>query len=80
MLALVACWSASFALCFGASAFRRAIFPLAFLLWMVPLPEFVLDRIVSLLQLGSAAAAHLLFLAARIQVAQRGLLIHIPGL
>lgn len=73
-------WVAAFALCFGERAFRRALFPLCLLLWLVPAPDFVLDRIVALLQFGSAASAHLLFLAARIPVAQRGMLIHIPGL
>jgi exosortase len=50
------------------------------LLWMVPFPDFVLNPIVSLLQQGSAAAAHFLFAAAGVPVEQRGILIHIPGL
>jgi exosortase len=80
MLALVVWWIAAFVLCFGFRTFRRALFPLCFLLWIVPLPEFVLNAIVSFLQHGSAAAAHLLFLMAGIPVAQRGMLVHIPGL
>jgi exosortase len=80
MLALVGWWMAAFAICFGPSAFRRVLFPLCFLLWMVPLPEYALNWIVSLLQQGSAAAAHLLFVVAGVPVAQRGLLVHIPGL
>jgi exosortase len=80
MLALVGWWMAAFAICFGSRAFRRAIFPLCFLLWMVPLPRYALNWIVTLLQQGSAAAAHLLFLAVGVPVAQRGLLVHIPGL
>ena len=80
MLALVGWWVAAFAICFGPRAFRRVLFPLCFLLWMVPLPEYALNWIVSLLQQGSAAAAHLLFLVAGVPVAQRGLLLHIPGL
>jgi exosortase len=80
MLAFVLWWIAAFLLCFGTRAFRRALFPLCFLLWMVPLPEFVLNPIVSLLQQGSAAATRWLFAAAGVPVAQRGMLIHIPGL
>ncbi len=80
MLALVVWWIAAFISCFGATAFRRALFPLGFLLWMVPFPDFVLNPIVSLLQRGSAASAHLLFLMAGIPVEQRGMLVHIPGL
>jgi exosortase len=80
MLALVVWWIAAFVLCFGARAFRRALFPLCFLFWMVPFPYFVLNPIVILLQKGSAAAAHFLFAAAGVPVEQEGLLVHIPGL
>jgi len=80
VLALVAWWMGAFILCFGTRAFRRALFPLCFLLWMVPLPQFVLDPIVSLLQRGSAASAHLLFALAGIPVAQSDMQLHIPGL
>jgi len=80
MLAFVVWCIAAFVLCFGAGAFRRELFPLCFLFWMAPLPAFVLHPIVSFLQQGSAAAAHLLFLMAGIPVAQRGMLVHIPGL
>lgn len=80
MLALIVWWIACFALCFGTRSFRRELFPLCFLFWLVPFPDFVLDPVVSFLQRGSAAAAHWLFAAAGVPVAQRGVLVHIPGL
>lgn len=80
MSAFVLWWIAAFIFCFGTRAFRRSLFPLCFLFWLVPLPEFVLDAIVSLLQQGSAKAAYLLFVVARVPVEQRGLLLHIPDL
>jgi exosortase len=80
ILALVVWWIAAFILCFDMRAFRGAAFPLCFLFWMVPPPEFAMNAAVDFLQRGSAIAAHLLFLAFRIPVAQRGMLIHIPGL
>jgi exosortase len=80
ILLLVAWWMGAFLLCFATRAFRRALFPLCFLLWMVPIPQFVLNPMVGLLQHGSAASAHWLFTAARIPVDQRGMLMHIPGL
>jgi len=80
MLALVVWWIAAFLVCFGIGAFRRALFPLCFLFGMVPLPSIVLNPIVSLLQQGSAAAAHFLFAVAGVPVEQDGLLVHIPGL
>ena len=80
VLALVSWWMGAFILCFGTRAFRRALFPLCFLLWMVPFPRLLLDPIVSLLQRGSAASAHLLFALAGIPVAQSDMQLHIPGL
>ena len=80
MLALVVWWIAAFLLCFGTGAFRRALFPLCFLLWMVPFPNCLMNLVVSLLQHGSAAAAHFLFAIAGVPVEQEGLLLHIPGL
>ncbi len=80
MLALVVWWIAAFILCFGLRASRRALFPLCFLFWLVPFPDFVLNPIVNLLQHGSAAAAHLLFAAVGVPVEQNGVLVHIPGL
>ena len=80
MLALVAWWIAAFNLCFGTGALRRVLFPLGFLFWIIPLPPVALNACVTFLQRGSAAAAHLFFAAAGIPVAQRGLLLHIPGL
>jgi exosortase len=80
ILALVVWWMGSFLLCFGTRAFRGALFPLCFLLWMVPLPQFVLDPMVRLLQHGSAASAYWLFEAVGMPVEQRGLLLHITDL
>jgi exosortase len=80
MLALVLYWSGSLILCFGRRVFPRALFPLLFLLWIVPLPQVVLDPIVSLLQEGSVASAHFLFSATGVPVAQTGTQLTIAGL
>jgi exosortase len=80
MLALVVWWIGAFIVCFGMRAFKRAFFPLCFLFWIVPLPEFILNPIVRLLQQGSAASAHLLLSAVGVPVEQAGMLITIPGL
>lgn len=80
MLAVVLWWIGSFVCCFGTRTTRRFIFPLCFLLLLVPLPEFALDRVVDFLQQGSAHAASLLFAIARVPVAQKGVVLSIPGL
>lgn len=80
MLALVVWWMGSFVFSFGTRAFRRAVFPLFFLLWIVPFPEFLLSPIIRLLQEGSVASARMLLTAAGIPVAQDGTQLTIPGL
>ena len=80
MLALVVWWIGAFIVCFGTRAFKRSLFPLCFLFWIVPLPEFILNPIVRLLQQGSATSAHLLLSAFGVPVEQAGMLITIPGL
>lgn len=80
MLAVVTWWIGAFVGCFGPRFSRPSGFPLCFLLWLVPLPEVALNYIVSLLEQGSASAAHLLFAIARVPVTQDGVRLSIPGL
>ena len=80
MVALVVWWGGAFIFCFGTRAFRRALFPLGFLLWLVPLPDSLLSPIIRLLQEGSAISARVLFAAVGIPVAQNGTQLSIPGL
>src|SRR6266851_1850726 len=80
MLALVTWWFAAFVLCFGIRVSRLLLFPFCFLLWLVPLPQFALDRIVGFLQQGSALTAHLLLTVSGVPVRQDGFVLTIPGL
>ena len=54
ILSLVLVWVSGFAFLFGKVALRAASFPALFLLLMVPVPNFFLDRVIYLLQEGSA--------------------------
>jgi exosortase len=80
MLGLVLWWIGTVIFCFGIGAFRTMLFPLLFLFWLVPLPAFALDRIVSLLQHYSASLTRLLFVAAGVPVSLDGVVLSIPGL
>lgn len=80
MLALVTWWIGSIVLCFGIQVFRSLLFPLLFLFWLVPLPAFILDRIVALLQHGSALLTRSLFTTAGVPVSLNGVVLSIPGL
>ncbi len=80
MLALVIWCAGAFVLCLGNSVARTLLFPLGFLLWLVPVPEFVLAHIIIFLQQWSAFAAQVLFSATGVPVSQDGFFLTIPGL
>jgi exosortase len=56
------------------------LFPLCFLFWLVPLPEFLLNEVVRFLQYASAFASRILFLAIGVPVTQDGIMLSIPNL
>lgn len=79
ILLLVFCWTSAFLLCYGFRAFRAAAFPLAFLVLMVPIPGFLLDRTIWILQRGSADVTYFLLRAAQVPVLRRDVLLSLPG-
>jgi exosortase len=79
MVALVTWWVAAFVFCFGTRVCRLLIFPLGFLYWLVPFPDFMLNRLVACLQQGSSSAAYLMFAAAGVPVNGDGVILSIPG-
>ena len=69
----------AFALFFGTSAMRGAIFPLLFLLFAIPIPPEILSKVVFLLQSGSASAADAIFSLFGIPHLRRGFDFELPG-
>lgn len=80
IIALLVFWTAAFLLCYGIRAFRVALFPFFFLLLMVPAPDFLIQRAITSLQVGSAAVAFWLFKILNVPVFREGLVFHIPTL
>jgi exosortase len=80
MLALVVWWSGAFVLCFGNGVARTFLFPLGFLLWLVPIPGFMLAHVITFLQRWSAFSAQVLFSTAGVPVSQDGFFLTIPGM
>jgi exosortase len=80
MLAVVVWLIGSVVFSFGVHIFRRGLFPLLFLLWLVPMPQFMLNRVVEILQQGTTSAARLLFTITGIPVTQDGKTLTIPRL
>lgn len=77
-IAVVAIWIGGFALCYGSRAMRAALFPLLFLLLMVPLPDAILARVIHLLQEGSTETAFLIFKAVGVPVFRQGFVLSLP--
>jgi len=63
----------------NATTARTLAFPLAFLVFMIPFPDFLLHQIESLLQVGSAAVAHVFFQIVGTPVFRHGMFFQLPG-
>lgn len=80
-MALFVGWCvAAFILCYGIGAIRVRPFPLLFLILMVPIPDFVLERTIWLLQAGSTDMTFLMMKAARVPVERQGFVLSLPGI
>ncbi len=75
--ALVLFWTAGFSFFFGGAALKAAHFPLLFLWLMVPLPDFLLQRIIYLLRVGSADITGALFDLLGVPALREGFVFHL---
>jgi exosortase len=69
---------AGFLFFYGASSFKTGLFPLLFLLLMVPLPGFLLDRFIAWLQVGSADVAEWIFHLSGTPILRQGMIFALP--
>jgi exosortase len=80
LFGVVLLWIGAFALFFGARAFRAALFPLLFLVFMIPIPEPFLSKLIFFLQKESASAAEAFFAVARVPYLREGMVFLLPGI
>jgi exosortase len=73
-------WIAGFGFCFGKAAVKAAAFPLAFLMLMAPVPEFLMHKAEVALQYGSADVTHVLMKITGMTFFREGLTFALPGL
>lgn len=73
-------WIGAFILVYGTQAFRKGIFPLLFLVFMIPIPSILMEKTISLLLAGSTAATHMLFYLTGIPFLKEGAVFHLPGM
>lgn len=78
VLSLVFLVVAGYIFAFGVAAARSSGFALAFLLFMVPIPEPILGEVIYGLQAGSAAVAELLFNLSGAPVLRQGFVFRLP--
>lgn len=78
-LAFITFCCAGFALCYGPQAFRAAAFPLLFLFLAVPIPSFLLETTILILQKGSAEGVYILFKITGVPVFREDLVFSLPG-
>jgi exosortase len=78
VLSLVSLWASAFAFCYGRESLIKARFPLAFLLLLVPLPPFVIDKIIFALQAGSSDVAYILLRILNVPVLKDGFILRLP--
>lgn len=72
VLSLVLVWIGAFVLCYGRAAFQSGIFALLFLLLTVPIPDFLLGKVIYSVRYGSAEIVSLLMGLANVPVFREG--------
>lgn len=65
---------------FGIGAAKGACFPLLFLFFLIPIPQFLLDRVITFLQVGSAHAVQRAFDVVDLPYIRDGMVFEVPGL
>lgn len=80
MLGMAICLVGGFILFYGLGSFRLARFPLLFLVFMIPLPEFLMDRIIDFLQVCSAEVSYWLFRLSGVPLFREGFTFHLAGM
>lgn len=79
-LGMVAWWIGGFVFFFGTEAFRNAAFPLLFLLLAVPIPSFLLEKVILVLQKTSAETAYWIFKISGVPFSREGFVFDLPGM
>jgi exosortase len=70
----------AFILCFGLQAFKDALFPLIFLLFLCPIPSNIMEEFIYLLQIGSTEFSNLMFMASGVPFLREGFVFHLSGM
>ncbi len=78
-LSSIVFWTGGFLLLSGRKAFQKASFPILLLIFMVPVPSLLMDKIIYGLQIGSTEVSEILFIVTGIPFQREGFVFHLPG-
>jgi exosortase len=73
-------WAGGFVLLYGTRAFQRASFPILFLVFMIPIPSSIMEKIIYALQVGSTEATEILFSLTGVPFHRMGFVFQLPGI
>lgn len=73
-------WVGGFILCNGTRGLRAVTFPIMFLVFMIPIPSVLMDKIIYVLQVGSVKSTELLFSLTGVPFLREGFIFHLPGI
>ncbi len=76
---IVVFWTGGFILLYGWSAFRKNSFPFLFLIFMIPIPNILLSKIIYALQLASTEISEVLFFLIGVPYQREGFVFYLPG-
>jgi exosortase len=79
-LAAVTCFIGSFMLLYGNRVFRKGLFPLALLFFMMPIPTLIMDPLVKILVAGSAQTTEWIFRVIHVPYIREGFIFELPGI
>lgn len=79
IFSLVMFFNGSFIFLYGIQAYKIALFPLLFLIFTIPVPTVIMDRIIYFLQVGSTEFTNLLFLVSGVPFVRDGFTFHLPN-
>ncbi len=71
-------WIGGYLAVYGVKSFRREPFPFLFLVFMIPIPSYVLNKIIYALQVGSTEMADLLFSVSGVPYNRQGFVFSLP--
>jgi len=71
-------WTGAFVLLYGTNAFREAMFPILFLVFMIPIPSVLMEKSISALLAGSTLSTDILFKLTGIPHLKEGYVFHLP--